>query len=203
MRQIQGSVLTPSARDVDAESARRVPRGASAWLGYGGALAAVAISLLFRDLVRESLGVKVPYLQFYPPIILAASYGGLGPGVLATATSTLAAAYFFLAPEGLAVRDGSDQLSLAVFAGTGLVMPILKEIMARIEALDAMMKDLLLFARPPQPNYSPTEVVPLVASIASFMSQDPSASGVDVDIAGEAPPSRRTPRCFGSSSRTS
>ncbi len=65
---------------------------------------------------------------------------------------------------------------------------ILKEIIARIDALDQMMKDLLLFARPPQPKYSPTEVVPLVTSIASLMAQDPSASQVDVHIAGAAPP---------------
>jgi nitrogen-specific signal transduction histidine kinase len=84
-------------------------------------------------------------------------------------------------------------------AGTKIV----KEIIARIDALDGLMKDLLLFARPPQPKYSPTEVLPLVASIANLMSQDPSASGVDVDIAGEARRSPRTLRCFASSSRTS
>ena len=66
--------------------------------------------------------------------------------------------------------------------------PILKEIIARIDALDQMMKDLLLFARPPQPKYSPTDVVPLVTAIASLMAQDPSARDVAVDIAGAAPP---------------
>ena len=66
--------------------------------------------------------------------------------------------------------------------------PILREIIARIDALDQMMKDLLLFARPPQPKYSPTDVVPLVISITSMMRQDPVASGVDFDIAGAAPP---------------
>ena len=66
--------------------------------------------------------------------------------------------------------------------------PILREIIARIDALDQMMKDLLLFARPPQPKYSPTDVVPLVISITSLMRQDPVASGVDFDIAGAAPP---------------
>ena len=46
--------------------------------------------------------------------------------------------------------------------------PILREIIARIDALDQMMKDLLLFARPPQPKYSPTDVVPLVISITQL-----------------------------------
>jgi signal transduction histidine kinase len=65
--------------------------------------------------------------------------------------------------------------------------PILREIIARIDALDQMMKDLLLFARPPQPKYSPTDVVPLVISITSMMRQDPVARGVHFDIAGAAP----------------
>jgi signal transduction histidine kinase len=65
---------------------------------------------------------------------------------------------------------------------------VMKEIIDRIDALDQMMKDLLLFARPPQPRYSPTDVVPLVTSIVSLMAQDPSVSEVDVNIAGAAPP---------------
>jgi two-component system, LuxR family, sensor kinase FixL len=122
MRQAQESVLAPSAGGIGADAVRRVPGRSRAWPGYAIALVAVAVSLLFRYVVRDSLGVKVPYLQFYPAIILAASYGGLGPGILATAISALAATYFFLAPEGVAVGDGSDQLSLAVFVGTGLVI---------------------------------------------------------------------------------
>ena len=68
---------------------------------YVVAIGALAAALLFRYLVRDSLGLKVPYLQFYPAIIVAAWYGGLGPGVLATALSALAAMYFFLPPAGL------------------------------------------------------------------------------------------------------
>ena len=36
-----------------------------------------------------------------------------------------------------------------------------------------MMKDLLLFARPPQPRRAPTDLVPLVTTTASLLSQDP------------------------------
>lgn len=122
MRHVQESALAPAAGGIGAGSVRRVPLRSRGWLGYAGALVAVALSLLFRYLVRDSLGLEVPYLQFYPAIILAAWYGGLRPGVLATAVSALAAAYFFLAPAGLAVGERSDQLSLAVFAGTGFVI---------------------------------------------------------------------------------
>ncbi|HEY7443208.1 MAG TPA: DUF4118 domain-containing protein, partial [Vicinamibacterales bacterium] len=81
----------------------------------------LAVALLLRYLLRDSLGVKVPYLQFFPAIIVAAWYGGLGPGVLTTALSCVLAMYFLLPPDGWAVGDPADVLSLGVFAAIGLV----------------------------------------------------------------------------------
>jgi two-component system sensor kinase FixL len=65
---------------------------------------------------------------------------------------------------------------------------IFREMVARIDALDQMMKDLLLFARPPQPKRAPTDLLPLVKTTASFLSQDPSLRDVDIEINGAAPP---------------
>ena len=89
---------------------------------YAVALGALAAVLLFRYIFRDSLGVEVPYSQFYPAIVVAAWYGGLGPGVLNTTLSALAAMYFFVPPAGLAVGDAADQLSLGLFVATGLVI---------------------------------------------------------------------------------
>jgi signal transduction histidine kinase len=65
---------------------------------------------------------------------------------------------------------------------------ILKEIVARIDSLDQMMKDLLLFARPPRLRRAPTELVPLVKTTASLLHEDPALHDVDVEIDGAAPP---------------
>lgn len=92
---------------------------------YAVGLAAVAASLLFRYAFHAWLGFKVPYLQFYPAIIVAAWYGGLGPGLLATGISVVTAMYFLLPPAGVAVTDATDQLSLAVFGATGFVIALL------------------------------------------------------------------------------
>ena len=81
--------------------------------------------------------------------------------------------------------------AVQVFAsrqGDGAHNQILREIVARIDALDQMMKDLLLFARPPQPRYAPTDVVPLVTTTASLLSQDPALRDVDIEVSGAAPP---------------
>jgi PAS domain S-box-containing protein len=65
---------------------------------------------------------------------------------------------------------------------------MVKEIVARIDALDDMMKDLLLFARPPRPRPAPVDIVALVALTANLLSQDPVVQGVDVEVQGSAPP---------------
>jgi signal transduction histidine kinase len=81
--------------------------------------------------------------------------------------------------------------AVQVFAsrsGGGANSQILDEIVSRIDALDQMMKDLLLFARPPQPRYAPTDLVPLVTTTASLLSQDPAVREVDIVVEGAAPP---------------
>jgi two-component system sensor histidine kinase PilS (NtrC family) len=64
---------------------------------------------------------------------------------------------------------------------------VLKEIVSRIDALDQMMKDLLLFARPPKPRRAPTDLVPLVTTTANLLTQDPALQEVDVEVEGSAP----------------
>jgi PAS domain S-box-containing protein len=65
---------------------------------------------------------------------------------------------------------------------------VLDEIVKRIDALDGMMKDLLVFARPPQPRPASVDVVTLVAMTADLIGQDPSLEHVQITVAGSAPP---------------
>jgi two-component system sensor kinase FixL len=88
--------------------------------GYGVAVALIAAALALRLLLQPVLGLSIPYLPFFPAILLAAWYGGFGPGALATGLTAIIAMYLFLPPAGLAVSGGGDWLSLALFSGTGL-----------------------------------------------------------------------------------
>jgi C4-dicarboxylate-specific signal transduction histidine kinase len=60
--------------------------------------------------------------------------------------------------------------AIPVFGGrmvqAGANTQILNEIVSRIDALDQMMKDLLLFAPPPKPEHAPIDLVPLVRTTA-------------------------------------
>jgi two-component system sensor kinase FixL len=65
---------------------------------------------------------------------------------------------------------------------------VVKEVVARIDGLNDLMKDLLLFARPPQPRPAAVDVGALVSATASLLANDPATASVRVEIQGAAPP---------------
>jgi PAS domain S-box-containing protein len=89
---------------------------------YVIALVAFGAAALLRYVLGDSLGARVPYLQFVPAVMVAAWYGGFGPGVLCTAVSALDSMYFLLPPSGLAVGDPADVLALGLFIAIGVVI---------------------------------------------------------------------------------
>jgi PAS domain S-box-containing protein len=65
---------------------------------------------------------------------------------------------------------------------------VVKEILNRLDSLSELMKDMLLFARPPQPHPAPVDVRPLVALTVDLLKSDPALTQLTVDIVGAAPP---------------
>jgi PAS domain S-box-containing protein len=65
---------------------------------------------------------------------------------------------------------------------------IIKEIVTRIDALNGLMQDLLLFARPPQPKPAPVDLEALVVMTADLLSGDPARQEIEVTVGGSAPP---------------
>ena len=65
---------------------------------------------------------------------------------------------------------------------------VIKEIVGRIDALNELMKDLLLFARPPQPRPAPVDLAALIRGTADLLSGDPALKGVAMRVDGEAGP---------------
>ncbi|MCC7127043.1 MAG: PAS domain S-box protein [Acidobacteria bacterium] len=66
--------------------------------------------------------------------------------------------------------------------------PVIKEIVARIDSLDEMMKDLLLFARPPQPHRQMLDLTRVIQSTVNLLRQDPAIARLDMTVSGAAPP---------------
>jgi two-component system sensor kinase FixL len=65
---------------------------------------------------------------------------------------------------------------------------VIGEIVTRIDALNGLIQDILLFARPPQPKLTLVDVAPLVITTAELLSGDPALEGVRVHVDGSAPP---------------
>lgn len=101
---------------------------------YGLAVAAVGLGFGARRLVEPWLGSYFPYLLFYPAIMLAARFGGLGPGALATTLSGGLAAYFYMEPTGtLLPGRATDRVSLPIFIAFGLLIAWSAESLRRAE----------------------------------------------------------------------
>lgn len=65
---------------------------------------------------------------------------------------------------------------------------VMGEIVARIDALNGLIHDLLLFARPPQPRPAPVEVPSLLAMTIDLLRADPVVGQIDIVVDGAAPP---------------
>jgi two-component system sensor histidine kinase HydH len=65
---------------------------------------------------------------------------------------------------------------------------VIGEVVARIDALNDLVHELLLFARPPKPRPAPLDVSLLVAVTVSLLANDPALSSIRVEVEGSAPP---------------
>jgi signal transduction histidine kinase/CheY-like chemotaxis protein/PAS domain-containing protein len=103
-----------------AEHSRRNP-----WLAWGGALLFPVLSLAIRVALGSTL-VGFPFLTFFLAVLLAAYFGGRGPGFLSVLIAAALAAYQFAEPIGSfrVVRE-NDYLAIGLFAliaSTGVLL---------------------------------------------------------------------------------
>ena len=105
------------------------------WLRCAVGIILAVIAAAIRLQFMEILGFRAAFLTFYPAVAVAALYGGLGPGLLATAVSAILVDYFWLEPVGsLAITNSADLLSMVVFLASGALISYLAEAAYRAQA---------------------------------------------------------------------
>ena len=120
-----------------------VPRLDAIWR-YGIALAAVFAATSVRLAFNPVLGVEAPHVPLVLGVIVAAWFGGRGPGLAATALSTLALDWLFLKPlYSLTIANREEFWVLALFAVTGVLIALLvgrlrELLMLRARAAEAL-----------------------------------------------------------------
>lgn len=86
----------------------------------------------------------------------------------------------------LAAVRGAIQVIGSRMKGESGDAVIVKEIIARIDALNNLIQDLLVFARPPRPKPAATELRGLLTSVITLLKSDPAYAELDVAVEGEA-----------------
>ncbi|HTO23199.1 MAG TPA: DUF4118 domain-containing protein, partial [Spirochaetia bacterium] len=98
-----------------------VPRQA---IRYFASLAAVAVALVVRNELSRTIGSALPpFIFFYPAVMLVSLLAGLGPGLLAAATSAAATFTWIYPAHGrFSALAPGEMVSLAIFLAVCVLM---------------------------------------------------------------------------------
>jgi signal transduction histidine kinase len=110
--------------------------------GYLIAIAATTAAVLLRQAMEPWLGLDAPLLAFVLAVMVAAAYGGLWPGMLATTLGVLAGSVLFLAPTGsYPIVAAKGQVQAALFVLIGMLVSLVNE--ARRRAGERVEQEVL------------------------------------------------------------
>jgi PAS domain S-box-containing protein len=111
---------------------RRPPRRQRPrWARYGTAVLAIAVAAVLEHWLAPIVG-PMPMALYFPAVLVAAWYGGLGPGLLATALALAVPDLLRGVPAvGAPVGDAQEALRRAVFALVGIITSWLNEVVYR------------------------------------------------------------------------
>jgi PAS domain S-box-containing protein len=113
---------------VRTKSAAHLRRPNSLPWGYGVAVASVALVLGLKVLLDPLITEQSPFLLLAGAVMVSAWFGGLGPGLLATALSAITADYFFLPPVGsFTGLVGVGFLPVVLFTLQGVLITLLAQ----------------------------------------------------------------------------
>ncbi|MBI2186588.1 MAG: PAS domain S-box protein [Acidobacteria bacterium] len=84
----------------------------------------------------------------------------------------------------LAGIKGVLQVLMARRAAADPDVPVMRDVVARIDALGDLINDLMLFARPRAPRPSIVELRPLLLEAAALLRRDPAGAAIEVTIEG-------------------
>jgi signal transduction histidine kinase len=87
----------------------------------------------------------------------------------------------------LAAVRGAVQVIGSRLQGQSNDGAIIKEIIARLDALNDLIQDLLVFARPPAPKLGHVDVKALIDSVVTLLKRDPAFRELTVHVGGSAP----------------
>ena len=140
---------------------------------YSLAAGFAASAIALRAVLTALWGYDLPFLTFFPAIVLSAWTGGFWPGVLATGLCGLAAQYFWLAPpESFKILHFRDVVALLLFVSIGVLISVVSEMMHRgrrrlVRLLESIHEGFAVFDRQGRCLYVNPRAVELLAQSVS------------------------------------
>ncbi|MCE5279330.1 MAG: PAS domain S-box protein [Planctomycetaceae bacterium] len=99
---------------------------------YIVAVMIVVASAAVRLTFLQKLGTEAPFVVFFPAIVLAALYGGFGPGITATILSALMTEFFWIEPVGqFSIGSAANLLIMGIFIVGGIMISGVTEALLR------------------------------------------------------------------------
>ena len=112
---------------------------------YAVAVAAVAVMFALRYGIYGTLDHRLPFAFFTPATLIAAWYGGLGPGMLAALAGLLLGDYFFLPPHlsDSGTLGEAERTSIGSYAMTNtLIVVLFWRLHSRLRELEDQLNKL-------------------------------------------------------------
>jgi two-component system CheB/CheR fusion protein len=85
----------------------------------------------------------------------------------------------------LAGIKGAMQVLMSRRAPGDSELPVMRDIVGRIDSLGELINDLMLYARPRAPRLSHVDLRPLIADAVTIVRRDPAAHSVDIVVEGD------------------
>ena len=101
-----------------------IPPSSSHFKRYAVAIGVVALAFTLRYGLYGTLDHRLPFAFFIPATIIAAWYGGLGPGLLAGLAGLLLGDYFFLDKTGASMSE-ADPTVIGLYAINAALIVVL------------------------------------------------------------------------------
>lgn len=113
------------------------------FLQYAVAMAALGAAFVLRYRIYGTLDNRLPFAFFVPATIVAAWYGGLGPGLLAAAGGLLLGDYFFLPPHhAFGPLSEPERAAIGLYAmNVVLIVAFFAHLHARLRELEEKLGD--------------------------------------------------------------
>lgn len=85
----------------------------------------------------------------------------------------------------LAGIKGAVQVLMSRRAAGDTELPVMRDIVGRIDSLSELINDLMLYARPRPPRFSQVDLRPLLSDAVAVVRRDPAAQSIDITVEGD------------------